>query len=147
MNDILCFGNVKQRLVSTNYWDSELARAGFVFLSWNAGAARLLLPDSMKSAIHEMRTARHVVITRGPWDAMCGREGLELLFDDDTDEPYCLTIGVGQTDRILPARDEGRDSVVIVLTQEGEALRLPGKYRRVDAIPCLEPWTDRAAAT
>lgn len=146
MNEPLHIANAGQRIVSTNYWDSELERAGYVYLSWNAGAARLLLPDSLKSAIREMKSADYVIISRGPWDAMGGQEGLELLFEDNTDEPYCLHIAAAQTDRTLPARDEGGGFFVTVWTRGGEKLRLPGRYRRVEAIPCLEPWTSGAAA-
>lgn len=146
MNELLYIANAGQRIASTNYWGSELERAGYVYLSWNAGAARLLLPDSMKSVIREMRGASYVIISRGPWGAMGGQEGLELLFEDNTDEPYCLHIAAAQTSRTLPARDEGGGFFVTVWTRGGEKLRLPGRYRRVEAVPCLEPWTSGAAA-
>lgn len=132
--------NAGQRIVATNYWDLEHAKAGFCFLSWNAGAARLLLPDSQKAMLRDMKTARYVVISRGPWTDQGGRDSLELMFEDETDSPFCLHLLSGQSDRMLPEGNQGGGFVVTVWTRGGEKLRLPGKYREVSALPCLEPW-------
>lgn len=135
--------NAGQRIVETNYWDSEHARAGYCYLSWNAGAGRLLVPDALKSVIREMRTARYVIVSRGPWCEQGGRDALELLFEDGSDSPYCLHLVAEQTDRLLPEDNQGGGFVVTVWTRGGEKLRLPGKYRTVAAIPCLDPWTEQ----
>lgn len=132
--------NRGQAIASTDYWDSDHARAGFLYLSWNAGAARLLLPDSMMLALREMNSAQYVIVSRGPWHEQGGREALELLFEDGSDAPYSLHLVAEQTDRLLPETDQGGGFVVTVWTRAGEALRLPGKYRAVAAIPCLDPW-------
>ena len=51
--------NQGQRITSTNYWDSDNARAGYLYLSWNAGAARLMVPDTQKAVIRaSMRPQR-----------------------------------------------------------------------------------------
>lgn len=138
---ILIIENKGQSIASTNYWDSEQARAGFCYLSWNAGAARLLMPDGLKSILREMRTAQYVIVSRGPWHEQGGRDALELLFEDGTDSPYCLHLVAEQTDRLLPEDNQGGGFMVTVWTRGGEKLRLPGKYRRVASIPCLEPWS------
>jgi hypothetical protein len=39
---------------------------------------------------------------------MSGRNMLELLFDDGSDNPYCIHLGVEQTDRLLPKSEHGR---------------------------------------
>ena len=59
--------NQGQAIRSTSYWDSEQAKAGYVYLSWNAGAGRLLIPDRLKPILREMRDAREVLVSRGPW--------------------------------------------------------------------------------
>lgn len=43
---MITISNDGQKIVSTNYWDTEHAKRGFLYLSWNAGAGRLLLPDT-----------------------------------------------------------------------------------------------------
>lgn len=138
---MLKISNKGQAIIETDYWDSDHAKAGFCFLSWNAGAARLLVPDSMKNHVQEMRDAKYVIISRGPWPEHGGREALELLFEDDSDTPYCMHLVSEQADRMIPEGDQGGGFVVTVWTSGGEKLRLPGKYRVVDKIPCLDPWT------
>lgn len=137
---MLTITNKGQAIESTNYWDSEHAKAGYCYLSWNAGAARLLMPDALKPAIREMRTAQYVIVSRGPWREHGNRDALELLFEDGSDTPYCLHLVAEQTDRLLPEDNQGGGFVVTVWTRGGEKLRLPGKYRTVPDIPCLDPW-------
>ncbi len=47
--------NEGQAVTRTDYWQSVQAQAGYVYLSWNAGAARLLVPDAAKHLLREMR--------------------------------------------------------------------------------------------
>jgi hypothetical protein len=132
--------NRGQAIAQTDYWDSEHARAGYVFLSWNAGAARLLLPDSQKSMLREMKTAQYVIISRGPWREQGNREAIELLFEDHSDGPFVLHLVAEQCDRLIPEPDQGTGLVVSVWTHGGMKLIVPGRYRTVSAIPCLDPW-------
>ena len=132
--------NQGQAITSTNYWDSDHAKAGYFYLSWNAGAARLLIPDNQKVALREMKTAHEVIISRGPWSDQGGRDALELLFEDGSDNPYSLLLVAEQCDRLIPATDQGGGFVVTAWTRGGVKGRWPGKYRVVPALPCLEPW-------
>jgi hypothetical protein len=142
MNQIT-IANAGQRILSTNYWDSEQARAGYFFLSWNAGAGRLLVPDSQKPTIREMRSAKYIIVSRGSWTEKNGREAIELLFEDESDSPYCVHLVAEQCDRLIPDYQQGGGFDIIVLTRGGEKLRLPGKYRHVNSIPYLQPWTEQ----
>ena len=131
--------NNKQQIVRTNYWDSEHAGLGYFYLSWNAGAARLLVPDNQKPALSEMKTAKIVIISRGQWR---GRDALELLFEDNTDTPYVINVVAEQTDRMIPDIDQGGGFVVTAWTRQGKELSLTGKYRRVKELPCMQPWSE-----
>lgn len=135
--------NQGQSIVSTNYWNSDHAKAGYCFLSWNAGAARLLVPDRIESEIQEMRSARFVIVSRGPWIENGSRDALELLFEDGSDNPYCLHMVAEQTDRLLPEDNQGGSFFVTIWTKAGEKLRFEGKYRTVQSIPCLDPWVEQ----
>lgn len=97
----ILIGNRGQEIADTNYWDSDLARRGFFFLSWNAGAARLLIPDAQLSALPEMRTGQYCDITRNKTG------GYELLFEDHSDFPYVIALSAQQTDRAIPDCGEG----------------------------------------
>lgn len=134
--------NNGQVIESTNYWDLEQAQRGYVFLSWNAGAGRLLVPDSQAAIIREMKTGKYVIVSRGPWMDQGGRDAVELLFEDGSDSPFALHLVSEQCDRMIPATDEGGGIFISVWTRAGEQLRLPARYRRVDEIPCLAPWVD-----
>lgn len=88
-----------------------------------------------------MKTGKCVVISRGPWVAEGGRDALELLFEDESDNPYCVHLVTEQTDRMLPESDQGGGFVVTVWTRGGEKIRRPGKYRVVNEIPCMAAWS------
>jgi hypothetical protein len=138
--DFIRIGNRGQAIASTNYWDCEAAKDGIFYLSWNAGAARLLVPDCQKHYVREMRSAKHVVISRGPLPQHGGPIGLELLFEDNSDQPFVLMIPEDASDRRLPKTDQGSEFFITVWTRGGQKLRLPCRYREVEALPCLEAW-------
>jgi hypothetical protein len=101
-------------IISTNYWDSDYASAGAVFLSVNVPAFRLLLPDSQKAAQADMRTASEVIVSRGLWPARGRNDAIELLFDGGSDNPFCLHFGAEQIDRMPLDSDVGKECVCSV---------------------------------
>ena len=117
-------------IVATNYWESELAAAGKLFVSVNAGAIRILLPPTLYGALSDMRTARHCVLTRGPADEM-----VEILFDDLSDRPYVIELSSNSFD-MLPAKPPpGREwSVSVWVLRDGrpdKALELMCHWREI----------------
>lgn len=140
MNTKIIIGNEGQAIRQTNYWDTKQAAAGLVFLSWNAGAARLLVPDAAKGLLSEMRGTKYVIISRGSY---AGRDALELLFEDGSDAPFCIHIMVEQSDRMLPENEQGGGFVVTIWTRGGQKHRYDGKYCVVATLPCLEPWSEQ----
>jgi hypothetical protein len=139
---VLRIDNQGQKIVETNFWDSEMARRGYFYLSWNAGAARLLVPDAQAGSVREMKSAKYVIVSRGRWEEAGRDDALELLFEDKSDNPYCLHLSKEQTDRLIPEEDQGGGFWVVVWTRRGQQLRLPGKYRKVETVPCLQPWSE-----
>ena len=105
--------NEGQAVARTDYWLSVQAQAGYVYLSWNAGAARL-----------------H------------GRDALELVFEDGCDAPFVIHKLSEQCDRLLPENNQGGGFVVTVWTRGGNQLRYPGKYRVVENLPDVSPWSE-----
>jgi hypothetical protein len=137
---MLVIENQAQVIKSTNFWDTPHALSGFFYLSWNAGAGRLLIPDSQKPMIAEVRSAKYVIVSRGPWTDQGGRDAIELLFEDGSDEPYCIHLAMEQCDRAISESEQGGGFVIALWTRTGLKQRLPGKYRVVPRIPYLEPW-------
>lgn len=140
---LLTIRNDGQRILATNFWDSEHAAAGLFYLSWNASAGRLLVPDRQTATLADMRSAECVVVSRGPWPQAGKTEALELLFEDRSDSPFTIHLGAEQTDRLIPDFQQGGGFVVAVWTRAGEQMRLPGKYRRVARLPCLDAWSEQ----
>lgn len=134
-------------ITCTTYWQTTKARAGLFYLSTNAGAFRLLVPQAHLGAVRDMRTARDVVVRRGPM-TLEGRalpDALEMLFDDGTDEPFSLHLSPGQVDRMPLDTDSAQEWTCTVWTHlVGERCRQVltrlAHYRRVRRLPDLRPW-------
>lgn len=134
--------NDGQLIVATNYWRSDLARLGACYLSLNAGAFRLLLPDEEQHILAEVESAYEVVVSRGPWPEGGKADALELLFEEGSSHPFAIHMGVEQVDRMPLDSDADQQWIFTVwIDSEGEplmALSLPCWYRRVQRLPCLE---------
>jgi len=145
MTKYIIVENDGPRIASTNYWTSEYAKNGAVYLTWNAGVGRLLMPLACEAWIKEMSAAKYVLVSMGSWNhqGVEKQDALELLFEDDSSNPFCLHFGNEQTDRIIPEVQQGGGMFeIVVYAQDGERLRLPGKYRRVDRLPYLKAWVE-----
>ncbi len=127
-------------VVKSNFWDDPMAQSGYFFMSWNAGAGRLLVPDSQLDMLPDMQSAEEVIVSVGPWPRAGFDTATELLFEDHSDEPLVLHIGPQQTDRVLPESDSGTPFPVTVWGRNGLLHSMPARYRRVSKIPCMRPW-------
>lgn len=129
--------NAGAEITGTNYFESERARSGWFYVSWNASTARILIPDCCHEIVNEMRTGRICVISSGIFE---GRDALELMFDDDSDAPYALHTSMGHVDRKV--RDDNTDFKVAAWTRQGKVGEWEGKYRVVRELPHMAPWTN-----
>ena len=91
--------NNGQAIAATNYWQTEHARAGMLYLSGNAGALRLLVPEAAEGMIAEMRTGKRVTIE--PTVLLPGRPCVDLVFEDGTNTPFSVALDRRQIDRAL----------------------------------------------
>jgi hypothetical protein len=130
-------------IASTNFWDSHRAKDGLLFLTYNAYAARLLVPDSQLQLLAEMRTGKYVIISAGPRAGKSGRDGVELMFEDDTDSPFALTLDEVQLAGFFPDSANEWKFVVTVWTRAGLQMKFAGRYRSVPRIPFLLPWVEK----
>lgn len=122
-------------ILYTNYFDSLQAKAGQIFVSWNASTARVLVPDAELWMINELHSVSECIISRGK---MKGNDALELLFEDGSDSPFVIFMGMDQTDRVIT--NDGKSFMVAVWTRTGKVAQWPGYYRVVKKLPCLKPW-------
>lgn len=138
MTEFIHFENDGQEIKTTNYWTSSYARSGAVFVSINAGAFRLLVPPQIP--IDDMVAADEVIVTRGAWPQAGKHDALELLFEDHSDNPFCLHIGSEQTATMPADRDRHKSFVLAIWTPDGKVKELPARYRKAKRIPYLKPW-------
>lgn len=144
--DLISIHNDGPDIVSTDYWGTPQAAEGYFYLSINAGAFRLLVPDSRAGEIREWASAREVIVSRGPWPQAGRADALELLFEDGSEAPYSIHMGAEQIDRMPLATDADRAGDLPRWTfsawaPAGRALALPCRYRIVKRLPCLRAWT------
>jgi hypothetical protein len=136
--NLITIENNGPEIVSSNYWTSEYSAKGYVYLSINASAFRLLIPDNMK--IDGTLLAKEVIVSRGTWPDQGRADALELLFEDYSDSPFCLHIGTEQVDRMPADTDRNKSFIFSVWTFAGKILEVPARYRIVKKIPYLKPW-------
>jgi len=144
-DEFIIVQNNGKEVISSNYWESDLARAGKYYLSTNARSFRLLLPDSLRGFVDEMKTGRTIVVTVGPWPSLGVMSPcFEILFDDGSNSPFCLHMNVESTDGILPiAEDAGMTatfSVWVRGTNGPKKVFEKECHIRFGTIPDLRPW-------
>jgi hypothetical protein len=140
--DYITVENDGQEIVSTNYWQTENATRGYCYITTNAGAIRLLLPSVRKVWLDDMRTAKEVVISRGPWPDAGKQDAVEILFDDHTENPFAINTSIEQWERIPPDNEQGWKGVFHVYIEISPIPILAFDrvfYRRVRKIPWLKP--------
>lgn len=135
----LVIKNNGQEILSSNFWDSDTAS---FFLSVNAGAARLLVPDSRIDEVQKMMTARRVIISRGPCWPRADKDAIEIIFDNGSNTTYSIQLMAEQTDDLIPNSMHG--SSIVFSAWRKNAVKLfdrPAKFRTVIRLPCLEEWS------
>lgn len=119
-------------IVETNYWDSEAAKKGFCYLSGNAGALRLLVPESIaKEYLPEMRTGMRVSIETSIASPFC----IDVVFDDGSESPFFIAL-----DRTLTSRmpdSARRDVPFAVWPPGGKILSLRATVEALPPYPVI----------
>ena len=122
----LMIGNNGYKIASTNYYDTEMNAQGGFYLSGNAGALRLLVPDSMLSQLDEMKTGKSVEIEvhENAEPGALDKLQYQIYFEDGTSQPFAIFLSSHQTDRALSGIKRCK---FLVYTRDGLQLTLPCK--------------------
>lgn len=123
---------------SKKMWRSNYAPP-LLRILWRLGIRLPPLPFMPFWQVREMRGAEYVIISKG---TLHGRDALELVFEDGSDAPFVIHMLSEQCDRLLPENNQGGGFVVTVWTRGGNQLRYPGKYRVVENLPDVSPWSE-----
>lgn len=125
--------NDDARITRTDYWATENARHGFLYLSWNAGTARLLVPHApWRTLMREIPPIGVSVEITRMRDAATGRDVYEIAWLDDPNSPYGIVLDTRQSDRLVPCGEAGR-TVPLVCYGPGEASDSVRELRRETA--------------
>jgi len=132
------------RFVQSNYWESGMWQAGHLMLALNAGAFRLLLPPTWAARIiAEIVPAEYVIVSR-PFDLpSSGRHfGLEMLFEDHSDNPFSILLSAAQVDPFPAKSDDKRRFRLAGYAGPGttpqQIFEYEGYFRLVPGLPCLK---------
>src|SRR5262252_8262224 len=118
MPDLITVENDGPLIVRSNYWDSDLARAGRFFVSVYEGTIRVLVPHGLYGLVADMRDAKECVLSQGPWLKKSGHEVVEIMFDDGSDSPFAMHLAPKSFD-LLPAEPESREWILNVWIAAG----------------------------
>ena len=139
-------GNAGKEIAQSNYWDTEMAQAGLAYLSFNAGCARLLIPDATCREVPEMiKGARHVVISMLPIeqareDCYC----VEFMIEDGSSYPWCWHASRSSFDRHPGSSGHGAELLAAVWGRKNgkphKFFEVKAKLRIANAIPCMQPF-------
>lgn len=137
--------NAGPLIVATDYWTTEYARAGYFYLSLNAGAVRLLVPPAEERTLPDFESALGVALSRTT--SLAIRPVCSLLFDDETESPYALQLSPEQLDRLPPVAELPRAVRMLVYVRGADggprlAIERPGRVRVATRIPDLRPWQE-----
>ena len=78
----------------TTYWDTDEAQAGYCYLSQNAAALRLLVPEARSDWLSEVMTGKKVTIEASLTIPGC----FDIVFEDGTDAPFFIALGQDSMD-------------------------------------------------
>ena len=130
-------------ILSSTYWGSAIEELGKLWISTNAGAIRVLVPRSMRRVIEDMRAAKYVICSRGPWPEQRRADAMELLFEDGTDSPFSLHVGPESVDLFPGEPEAGKQWVCSVWdckkNKPHKATERKCFWRRVSSLPWLKP--------
>lgn len=131
-------------ILASSFWGSEIEKAGKLFASVNAGAIRLLVPAAMRPDVEIWREARHAVLSRGPWLEHQLAEGVEILWEDCSDNPYAIYLTPASFDMLPAEPPVGQEWIVSVWdlkkNRPHKCLERVCHWRRVPRVPWLKPW-------
>lgn len=123
----------KHKLISQhNYYDTEYAKNGYCYLSFNAACFRLLVAPSLLTALPDMRSAKKVLVGYGD-SLQHQRNMIRVLFEDYSDSPYLIDLSREQCDILLKNDCEKRLEFAVYVPS-GLAFTKPCEWVKVELI-------------
>ena len=121
--------NNHKLIASTNYYESDYAKNGYCYLSFNAACFRLLVAPSLLTALPDMRSAKKVLVGYGE-SAQHQRKMIRALFEDYSDSPYLIDLSREQCDILLNDCEKRLEFAVYV--PSGLAFTKPCEWVKIE---------------
>ena len=144
MHFYLSITNDGKNITDTNFWESEMALKGYLYISTNGGEMRLLVPQSQISIIPDMVLgAKHAVFSILPEGKFeNGKMALEFMVEDGSETPWACHLSHHQLDRLPLPEDAGKKWTASVWSlKNGKPFRefeLPAYVQIVPRLPWLK---------
>lgn len=145
MNELLTIGNNSQEITSTNYWELPYNTRGEFYISINAACVRLLIPEKFDADIDfidALLSSKQIILSiLKKYLIEENKLAIELMFDDHSQNPYCIHMGAHQIDRLFLNEDNNKITRFI---SYAKGLRVVNDthcgIRHVNKIPCMSEW-------
>lgn len=139
-DSLLFIANDGPEIVASNFWQSEMARRGLMFMSTNAGTCRLLIPPKLRFIMKAMsKGIKHIVISVG---ILNGRESIEWLFEDNSNTPLVIHLDFNSCDLLFSRDDADKKWKASIWDYQNDRpakyLELPAYCQYVPHLPCLK---------
>ena len=123
----------------TNYWATDIGRWHSAY-SMNAGCLRVLIPRAKEHWVSEMTACDYALVSTIA-NPRLDRVGIEILFEDHSESPFCLLLapgaGIGFYPMVEAEPVEGSLSLWIKGPKKVGTMR--AFFRKVPGIPYLKP--------
>lgn len=131
----------------TDFWQSKLEKQGELVFSIKGSTIRVLIPRSEFNVIDMAKRSKEIIISRGPLLDGETEYGYEILFHTgDIVKDSFLSYFENSFLDLLPDRLVGKDLKCDFWVQSdgvlGKTVSKPARYRIVEKLPYLKPWSD-----
>lgn len=114
MNDFIYYKNNGKYIEETNFFGTQIAELGLMALSFNAGHARLVVPETaMDLFTTELKDATRAEIEKGEMQHI---KVCKIYFYDNQPQPYLVNI---QEDLIEGFYPEKGDKELLIYSEQG----------------------------
>jgi hypothetical protein len=119
---LITFENDEKEIIATNYYQTELNTHNKFYVSLNAGAFRLLIPETLtEKIIYELNLSKKILIFRKKLSF--GLIGFQILLDDGSSNPFIFEFTENSFDRLPIREDSGRKFTFLAYGKKKETIQ------------------------
>ena len=126
-------------LVETNFWDIEIGKRHCAY-SMNAGCLRVLIPIEKEHLITEMTACDYAIVSTIA-NPKLGKLGIEILFEDHSESPFCLHLCPGSGIGFYPEAGikPVEKSLSLWIKGPEKVAMMRAYFRKVPRLPYMRP--------